>query len=89
VKTRGSSHDSNAAKKTVSLTINSDLYARAKKLGINASAVAENALAAEVAQRMAAQVRAEIAQDLEAISSYEEKHGSFADMVRAHYQDED
>jgi antitoxin CcdA len=75
-----------AAKQTVSLTINSDLYARAKRLGINASKVAEQALADEVARRMAERVREEIRQDLEACDAYSEKHGSFADMVREHYQ---
>jgi post-segregation antitoxin (ccd killing protein) len=70
----------------VSLTINSDLYAQAKQLGINASQVAEDALAAEVARRTAEALRAEIAQDLEAISAYEEKHGSFAEMARDHYR---
>jgi post-segregation antitoxin (ccd killing protein) len=71
------------------LTINSDLYAQAKKLGINASQIAEQALSAEVARQRAVQIRAEIAQDLAAISAYEEKHGSFAAMVRAHYKSDD
>jgi antitoxin CcdA len=75
-----------AGKQTVSLTINSDLYAQAKKLGINASQVAEQALAAEVARQIAERLRAEIAEDLEAISEYEAKHGSFAEMARAHYR---
>jgi antitoxin CcdA len=79
-----------AAKQTVSLTINSDLYAQAKKLGINASQVAEEALAQQVARRNAEQLKAEIRQDLEAVNSYMAKHGSFAEMVRQHYHgDED
>lgn len=79
-------YDVKATKQTVSLTINSDLYAQAKKLGINASQIAEDALAAEVARRKAEVLRAEIAQDLDAISTYEEKHGSFAEMARQHYR---
>jgi len=78
-----------AGKKTVSLTLNSDLYAQAKKLGINTSQVAEQALAVEVARRKAELLRAEIAQDLEAISTYEARHGSFAEMAREHYQTAD
>ncbi len=78
-------HDVKAAKRTVSLTLNSDLYARAKKLGINASQVAEAALAIEVARRQAELVRADIARDLDAVSAYEAKHGSFAEMAREHY----
>lgn len=44
--------DPKAAKQTVSITLNSDLYAKAKSVGINASRVAEEALAvAYTAQR--------------------------------------
>lgn len=87
---RNPPYDIKAAKQTVSLTINSDLYAQAKKLGINASQVAEEALAQEVARRKAEQLKAEIRQDLEAVNSYMTKHGSFAEMVRQHYHgDED
>jgi post-segregation antitoxin (ccd killing protein) len=83
-------YDPKAAKQTVSLTINSDLYAQAKGFGINASRVAEEALAYEVAQRKAAQLKAEIRQDLEALDAYEAKHGSFVECAREHYQaDED
>lgn len=77
---------SKPAKQTVSLTINSGLYAEAKAFGINASQVAEEALANEVARRKAEQVREEIKQDLQALDAYEAKHGSFAEMVREHYQ---
>ncbi len=78
-----------APKRTVSLTLNSDLVARAKRLGINASRVAEAALAAEVARCQAEQIRGEIERDLEAVSAYEAKHGSFAEMAREHYAAED
>jgi len=40
-------------------------------------------------RREAEQLRAEIVQDLHAISDYEAKHGSFAEMVRAHYERDD
>jgi hypothetical protein len=43
----------------------------------------------EVARRKAEQLRVEIRQDLEAASSYIAKHGSFAEMVRAHRHDND
>jgi antitoxin CcdA len=71
------------------LSINSDVYAQAKKLGINASQIAEEALIQQVAALKAQQLRAEIRQDLEATSSYIEKHGSFAEMVRQHYRDDE
>ena len=83
---RSPPYDAKAGKQTVSVTLNSDLYAQAKSLGINASQVAEDALAAEVARRKAAQLKGEIQQDLQALDAYEAKHGSFAEMVREHYQ---
>jgi post-segregation antitoxin (ccd killing protein) len=86
---RSSPYDVKAAKQTVSLTINSDLYAQAKGFGINASQVAEEALAREVARRKTERLRAEIRQDLEASNAYAAKHGSFADMAREHYQSAD
>jgi antitoxin CcdA len=82
-------HDTKASKQTVSLTLNSDLYARAKRLGINTSQVAEAALADEVARRTAEQIRDEIKDDLEACNAYATKHGSFADLVREHYSETD
>jgi antitoxin CcdA len=83
---RSQSYDQKAAKQTVSLTINSDLYAQAKRLGVNASQVAEEALAHEVARRKAERLREEVRKDLEALDAYEAKHGSFAEMVRQHSQ---
>ena len=82
-------HNTKAAMQTVSLTLNSDLYAQAKRLGINGSQVAEEALAREVARRKAEQPEAKIRQDLAACNAYGEKFGSFAELVREHYSDED
>jgi antitoxin CcdA len=86
---RGPSYNAKAAKQTVSLSINSDVYAQAKKLGINVSQIAEEALIQQIARLKAEQLQAEIRQDLEATNAYISKHGSFADMVRQHYQDSD
>jgi post-segregation antitoxin (ccd killing protein) len=71
------------------LTLNSDLYALAKKLGINTSQVAEEALIQQVARLNAEQLRVEIRQDLEAAGAYIAKDGSFAEKVRQHYHDND
>ena len=79
-------YNTKAAKQTVSLTINGELYAQAKALEINTSQVAEQALASEVQRRLAEQIKSEIAQDLAACDAYEETHGSFAEMVREHYE---
>lgn len=82
---RSSIYDAGARKRTVSLTLNSDLYAKAKGAGINLSKVAEEALAHALAERLAEQVRADIRQDLGALNAFVETHGSFAEMVREHY----
>jgi antitoxin CcdA len=78
-------YDLKAPKQTVSLTINSDLYARAKRLGVNASQVAEEALAEELSRRRAEQLKSEVRRDLQALDAYESKHGSFSDLAREHY----
>ena len=86
---RSRHYDAKAPKQTVSVTLNSDLYAKAKQLGINASQVAEDAIAQEYSSRRAIELRADLEKDLLAVEKYEQEHGSFSDMVRAHYEGED
>jgi antitoxin CcdA len=86
---RSREYDTKAPKQTVSVTINSDLYAKAKQLGINASQVAEKAIADEYAALRAKELRAELAAELAAIDKFVEQHGSFGEMVHAHYGDDD
>lgn len=74
-------------KRTVSLTIDPGLYAEAKRLGVNASRVAEEALTSEVARRRAEALVAEIRIDIEAANAYIERNGSFADQAREHFAD--
>jgi antitoxin CcdA len=81
--------DAAARKRTVSLTLNSDLYARAKAEGINASQVAEAALAEALAAQLALTARMEIEHDLHAYDDYVEKHGSPTEMLRDHLVDKD
>ncbi len=81
--------DPKAKKRTVSLTLNSDLYAKTKVAGINASQVAEAALAAALASQRAEKVRSEIEQDLAAYNAYVEKHGSPAEMLRDYLSERD
>ena len=82
---RATLYDVKAAKQTVSLTVNSDLYAKAKSFGINASQVAEEALIQTLTRRLADQVKTEIRQDLDAYNAYVAEHGSPAELARAHY----
>jgi post-segregation antitoxin (ccd killing protein) len=78
---RNLTYDAGARKRAASLTLNADLHTKAKSAGIKLSKVAEAALA----QRLAERARAEIRQDLEALNTFVEAHGSFAEMVREHY----
>jgi post-segregation antitoxin (ccd killing protein) len=86
---RDPNFDPNAPKQTVSITLNSDLYAKAKSVGISASKVAEQAIADEYAKRRKEALLKELQQDLAAVERYEEQHGSFPELVRAHYERED
>jgi post-segregation antitoxin (ccd killing protein) len=65
--------------------MNSDLIAKVKEARINASRVAEEALARALAEHAAAALEGEIAQDLRAFNAYVAEHGSFAEMAREHY----
>jgi post-segregation antitoxin (ccd killing protein) len=82
-------YDTKAPKQTVSLTLNSDLYSQAKKLGINSSQVAEEALNVAVTARLTEQLKAEILQDLAAYNTYVAEHGSPAELARVHYASDD
>jgi len=79
-------YDSKAPKQTVSITVNADLYAKAKNMGINVSRVAEEGLAQEYATGIRDALRAEIQSEMTALEQYEAEHGSFPDLVRAHYE---
>jgi len=82
-------YDAKAPKQTVSLTINSDLYAKVKSTGINASRVAEQALAEEYLAEFREALRAEIRDELATLESYEAEHGSFPELVQSHYEQDD
>jgi post-segregation antitoxin (ccd killing protein) len=75
--------DEAAARRTVSLTLNSDLYARAKEAGINVSRVAEQALAGAYAEKAREALRAQMAEDIRALDAFAEKYGSFTDEMEA------
>ena len=78
--------DPKAAKQTVSITLNSDLYAKVKTLGINTSRVAQEALARKYDELHSEALIAELRRGLAAVESYADQHGSFAELVREHYE---
>jgi len=75
--------DESAARRTVSVTLNSDLYARAKEAGINVSRVAEQALAGAYAEKAREALRAQMAEDIRALDAFAEKYGSFTEEMEA------
>jgi post-segregation antitoxin (ccd killing protein) len=81
--------DRDAPKRTVSVTLNSELYGHAKDLGINVSQVAERAVERAYCDRLSELHRAELAQDLAALETYADRHGDFAELARAHYEHDD
>jgi post-segregation antitoxin (ccd killing protein) len=81
--------DPKAVKRTVSITLNSDLYVKAKSLGMNISKVAEEALASKYTERSSEALMAELRLGLAAVESYADQHGSFAELVREHYERDD
>jgi hypothetical protein len=51
--------------------------------------VSEDALAHEYSARRSEALLAEIRDELAALESYEKQHGSFPELVRAHYERDD
>jgi post-segregation antitoxin (ccd killing protein) len=86
---RDPSFDPKAPKKTVSITLNSDLYTKSKSLDINVSKVAEEALASKYAELSSAALLADLKRGLAAVQAYADEHGSFSELVRQHYEQED
>lgn len=79
----GTLYDARARKQTISLSVNADLIAKVKEAGINASRVAEEALALALAERCPVLLREEMARDVARVEAYEAAHGSFPELMRA------
>ena len=69
-------YDTDASKRPVNLTLNSDLVAKARAEGLNLSALAEDAVASELAKRAREKWEAEIAEACRAHDRYLEEYGS-------------
>jgi antitoxin CcdA len=82
-------YDTAARKRTVSLTLNGDLYAKAKASGLNVSRIAEEAVARALTEAERAKIREEIRQEMEIYNAFIAEHGSPAELVRAHYDELD
>jgi post-segregation antitoxin (ccd killing protein) len=75
-------YDAHARKKTVSVTINPDLWGKSRAAGLNLSEIAETAIAAAFVAVERARIRAEIEQELEVYNKFIAEHGSCAKMMR-------
>lgn len=81
-------YNTQASKRAVNLTMNADLVEKARTEGINLSAVAEGALANELARLARKHWDAEIAEACAAHERYLEEYGSASDLLRAHLEAE-
>jgi post-segregation antitoxin (ccd killing protein) len=68
-------YNAGAAKMTVSLTLNADLYAKARRAGLDTSQIAERALAAALAGELGCEAR----EDLEALNRFVAEQAVIAD----------
>lgn len=75
--------DRDAPKKATNLTVNSDLLARARALGINLSEVFETSLAEIVRRREAERFREEARQAMEDYNEFVREHGIFGEEHRS------
>lgn len=76
-------YQADAPKRPVNLSLNSDLLAMGKELGLNLSSVAEEALAYAVRARLAERWLEENRDAIEAYNQRVERQGVFSDGLRA------
>ena len=72
-------YDGAAPKRPVSLSLNEDLVAKAKALGINISAAAEAGVAHVVAEAERRRIEAQAEAAMQVWNDYSASHGSVAD----------
>lgn len=77
------SYRTDAPKKPVNLSLNSDLLRMGKDLGLNLSSVAEAAIAQAVKESMAEHWLKENGEAIQAYNKRVEAHGVFSDDLRA------
>jgi len=75
-------HNPTAAKRPVNMSLNSDLAARARREGLNRSALTDEAPAAAPGLIERAKFEAEIAQARHVHEQYLAEHGSLGDAIR-------
>jgi antitoxin CcdA len=74
--------DRAAPKRTVSLTVNSDLVAKAKEAGLNLSKISEEAITQVLVNYWRERIKAEIAEEMKAYDAYVAEHGSPTESLR-------
>jgi antitoxin CcdA len=73
-----------AAKRSVNLTMSGHLVDKARAEGLNLSALAEGAVSAELSRRARARWNVEIAEACAAHERYLAEYGSASELLRAH-----
>lgn len=76
-------YNTDAPKKPVNLSLNSDLLRLSRDLGLNLSSLAEEAIAKAARARLAESWLAENAEAIQAYNERVETHGVFSDGLRS------
>jgi len=76
-------YETNAPKKAVNLTLNSDLLKQSRALGLNLSALAEAAIAKALQDFRAEEWLRENAEAIRAYNEHVERQGVFSDGMRS------
>lgn len=76
-------YDPDAPKKPTNVSVNSDLLARSRDLGINLSAALERALREQLAQAQALEWSEENQAAIQAYNDFVEQHGCFGEEFRS------
>lgn len=77
-------YDIHARRKTVSLTINADLHAKAKQAGLNESRLAEQAIAVALEAYMEAELHKTLSAEIDGYAEFTEREGRFSEKLREH-----
>lgn len=83
VRERSVLYDVSAPKRPTNVTVNADLLRRAREFDVNLSQTLEEALIAEVVRRAGERWLAENRDAIDAYNQEIERHGCFADSLRA------
>ena len=75
-------YDPHAKRKTVSITLNADLHAKAREYGLNESRIAESAIATALEEHVREVVAQGVAMEMHRYTDFVEREGRFAEKLQ-------